>query len=57
MPADEAKAHGLVVVATPAQADIAIIRAKTTAEKLHPDSFFGSRQHEGRLKLQPGDPA
>jgi beta-glucosidase len=55
--ANEAKAHGLVVVDTPAQADIAIIRAETPAEKLHPGYFFGSRQHEGRLNLQLGDPA
>jgi beta-glucosidase len=54
---EEAKAHGLVVVDTPAQADIAIIRAETPAENLHPGFFFGSRQHEGRLSLQPGDAA
>jgi len=55
--AEEARAHGLVVVDTPAQADIAIIRAETPAEKLHPGYFFGNRQHEGRLNLQPGDAA
>lgn len=55
--ANDAKAHGLVVVDTPTQADIAIIRAETPAGKLHPGYFFGSRQHEGRLNLQPGDPA
>jgi beta-glucosidase len=55
--ANEAKAHGLVVVDTAAEADIAIIRAETPAEKRHPGYFFGSRQHEGRLNLQPGDPA
>jgi beta-glucosidase len=55
--ANEAKAHGLLVVDTPAQADIAIIRTETPAENLHPGYFFGSRQHEGRLNLQPGDPA
>jgi beta-glucosidase len=53
--AEEAKAHGLIVVDTPAQADIAIIRAETPAEKLHPGYFFASRQHEGRLNFQPGD--
>jgi len=51
----EAKAHGLLVVDTPDQADIAIIRAETPSDKLHPSYFFGSRQHEGRLNLQPGD--
>jgi len=55
--ANEAKARVLVVVDTPAQADVAIIRAETPAEKLHPGYFFGSRQHEGRLNLQPGDAA
>jgi beta-glucosidase len=55
--ANEAKAHGLVVVDTPALADIAIIRAETPADKLHPGYFFGSRQHEGRLNLQAGDAA
>jgi beta-glucosidase len=55
--ANDAKAHGLVVVDTPAQADVAIIRAETPFEKLHPGYFFGSRQHEGRLNFQLGDPA
>lgn len=53
----EAKAHGLVVVDTPDEADVAIIRAETPADMLHPGYFFGSRQHEGRLNLQPGDAA
>jgi beta-glucosidase len=54
--ADEAKAHGLVVVDTPEQADVAILRAETPADKLHPGYFFDGRQHEGRLNFQPGDP-
>jgi beta-glucosidase len=54
---DEAKARGLVVMDTPAQAEVAIIRAETPSENLHPGYFFGSRQHEGRLNLQAGDPA
>ena len=54
---DVAKARGLVVVDTPAQAEVAIIRAETPSEELHPGYFFGSRQHEGRLNLQAGDPA
>jgi hypothetical protein len=54
---DEAKARGLVVVDTPAQAEVAIIRAETPSEELHLGYFFGSRQHEGRLNLQAGDPA
>ena len=52
-----AKAHGLVVVDDPAQADVAIIRAETPSDMLHPGYFFGGRQHEGRLNFKPGDPA
>ena len=52
-----ARAHGLVVVDDPAGADVAIIRAETPSDMLHPGYFFGSRQHEGRLNFQPGDPA
>jgi beta-glucosidase len=54
--ADDAKARGLIVVDTPAQADVAVIRAETPSDSLHPGYFFGSRQHEGRLNLQSGDP-
>jgi beta-glucosidase len=52
-----AKAHGLTVVDDPAQADVAIIRAETPSDMLHPGYFFGGRQHEGRLNFQPGDAA
>ena len=52
-----AKAAGLTVVDSPEQADVAIIRAETPSELLHPGYFFGGRQHEGRLNFQPGDPA
>ena len=52
-----AKAHGLIVVSDPAQADVAIIRAETPSDMLHPGYFFGGRQHEGRLNFKPGDPA
>jgi beta-glucosidase len=52
-----AQAAGLTVVDTPAGADFALIRAETPSEMLHPDSFFGSRQKEGRLDFRDGDPA
>ncbi len=52
-----AKAHGFTVVDSSDQADVAIIRAATPFENLHPGYFFGQRQHEGRLKFQPGDAA
>ncbi|MBC2663511.1 glycoside hydrolase family 3 C-terminal domain-containing protein [Novosphingobium flavum] len=52
-----AKAAGLTVVADPAEADFAVVRAETPSEKLHPNHFFGSRQKEGRLDFRPGDHA
>jgi beta-glucosidase len=52
-----AQAAGLTVVDTPQQADFALIRAETPSEMLHPYSFFGSRQKEGRLDFRDGDPA
>ena len=52
-----ARAHGLVVVDSPAQADVAILRAEAPFEKPHPGYFFGDRQHEGRLNFQAGDAA
>jgi beta-glucosidase len=52
-----AKAHGFTVVDSPEKADVAIVRAETPFELLHPGYFFGSRQHEGRLNFQPGDAA
>ena len=52
-----ARAEGLMVVDDPAHADVAIIRAETPSDMLHPGYFFGGRQHEGRLNFKPGDPA
>jgi len=52
-----ATAHGFEVVDSPDKADVAIIRAATPYEVLHPGYFFGVRQHEGRLSFQAGDPA
>jgi beta-glucosidase len=48
---------GLTVVATPAEADFALIRTETPSEVLHPYNFFGGRQREGRLDFRKGDPA
>jgi beta-glucosidase len=45
------------VVENPGQADLAIVRAVTPSDKLHPYHFFGSRQNEGRLDFRDGDPA
>jgi beta-glucosidase len=52
-----AKKHGLTVVDSPEAADVAILRAETPWETLHPGYFFGGRQHEGRLNFQAGDAA
>jgi beta-glucosidase len=52
-----AQAAGLTVVDKVEQADFALIRAESPAEKLHPNHFFGSRQKEGRLDFRDGDAA
>jgi len=51
-----ARAYGLVPVDDPAAAEVALIRTQTPFETLHPNHFFGSRQHEGRLDFRAGDP-
>lgn len=53
---EAAKAAGFTPVDDPVQADVALMRAATPHEKLHPHHFFGARQSEGRLDFQPGDP-
>jgi len=55
--AKAAEAVGFIVVTDPAQADLAIIRAPAPYESEHPNFFFGSRQHEGRLKFTEKDAA
>jgi beta-glucosidase len=54
---DPAAAHaaGFIVVGDPAQAQVAIVRVATPAERLHPHHFFGSRQNEGRLDFGDDD--
>lgn len=52
---DAARAAGLIPVATPEEAEMAIVRTATPFETLHPYHFFGSRHHEGRLDFRPGD--
>jgi beta-glucosidase len=54
---EAATAAGLQVVASPAEADFALVRADTPSERLHPNHFFGSRYKEGRLDFRPGDVA
>ena len=55
--AKAAEAAGFAVVTDPAQADLAIIRAPAPYESEHPNFFFGSRQHEGRLAFTEKDAA
>ena len=52
-----AKAHGLAVVDSPSQADVAIIRAEAPFQIQHPGYFFGARQHEAGLNFEPGNEA
>lgn len=54
---EAARRAGLTVVATPAEADFAIVRSEAPAEMLHPHHFFGSRYKEGRLDFRAGDAA
>jgi beta-glucosidase len=54
--AKAAEAAGFTVVRDPAQADFAIIRAPAPHQTEHPNYFFGSRQHEGRLAFVEADP-
>jgi len=53
--AAEAERRGLVPVKTIEEAQVALLRLSTPFEKLHPNFFFGSRQHEGRLDFRDGD--
>lgn len=51
-----AEQYGFQVVGAPEQADIAIIRAATPFEKLHPTYIFGMLTHEGSLAFRDGNP-
>lgn len=53
---EAARAAGFTVVATLAEADLAIVRVSTPFETMHPHYFFGAIQHEGRLDFRDGDP-
>lgn len=51
-----AAGYGLTVVATPGEADVAILRTVAPFEVLHPQYVFGLRQHEGSLAFEDGHP-
>lgn len=53
--AADVERHGLIPVRTLGEAQLAIVRLTAPFEKLHPNFFFGSRQHEGRLDFRDGD--
>lgn len=55
--ADTAIAAGLVPVADPADAEIAILRARSPAEMLHPGYVFGAMHQEGSLAFPADHPA
>ena len=50
-----ARANGFTVVDKPEDADLALIRAVTPFERLHPNYFFGARQNEGDLSFKDGN--
>lgn len=50
-----AKQYGYTVVATPQEADLALLRVAAPYETLHPNYIFGSMQHEGRLDYADGN--
>lgn len=50
-----AREYGFTVVEKPEDADLALIRAVTPFERLHPNYFFGARQNEGDLSFKDGN--
>nr|WP_315243633.1 glycoside hydrolase family 3 N-terminal domain-containing protein [uncultured Albidiferax sp.] len=53
--ASVAAQYGLTVVATPEEADVAIVRVNAPYETLHPGYIFGTFQHEGSLAYADGN--
>lgn len=51
-----ARDYGFTVVERAEDADLAIIRTAAPFEVLHPNYFFGARQHEGDLGFKDGNP-
>ena len=50
-----AQQYGYTVVATPQEADVALLRVSTPYETLHPGYVFGAMQHEGSLAFVDGN--
>ena len=53
--ASVAAQYGYTVVATPQEADVALLRVSAPYETLHPNYTFGMRQHEGSLAYVDGN--
>jgi beta-glucosidase len=53
---DVVRSYGFEIVDRPELGDWALFRLNTPHELLHPNHFFGQRQHEGRLDFRDGDP-
>ena len=51
-----AETFGFAVVDAPEKADFAILRANAPFQTLHPGYAMGSRQHEGNLGFEDGNP-
>jgi beta-glucosidase len=49
-----ARDAGFTVVNKPEDADLALLRVAAPFETLHPNYFFGARQHEGDLSFKDG---
>lgn len=47
--------YGYTVVATPQEADVALLRVRTPYQTLHPNYIFGTMQHEGSLAFTDGN--
>jgi beta-glucosidase len=50
-----AREYGFTVVEKVEDADLALVRAAAPFEMLHPNYFFGARQHEGDLGFHDGN--
>jgi beta-glucosidase len=51
-----AREYGFTVVEKLEDADLALLRVAAPFETLHPNYFFGQRQHEGDLSFREGNP-
>jgi beta-glucosidase len=56
MAPDALTAGGIAVTTDLADATVALVRLSTPHQMLHPNHFFGARQHEGDLDFKPDDP-